>query len=144
MQIKVKQGRAQGFSLLEVLVASIILFMFLAMAAQAFRQASISSMKAERSAKVAAVMPLLVEGVRQQLFKASIGSTPTGSGELQGIGYQWQAVLSQRSGATRSFDENRLQFVKQADRYNLWDVTLTLQLDSYQREWIYEELTWDR
>lgn len=132
----------KGFTLIEVLVATIILFLFITMAAQIFRQSADASLKAERAVKVAALVPLVVENIRNQVEQAKSLGTLRGEGQLKEVRYQWKASLAQRKPPIEGFDNLRLEFRTFEDKYNLWNVDLTVSIGSYQRHWVYEELTW--
>ena len=134
--------KARGFTLIEVLVASIILFIFVAMAAQIFRQSAVSSLKAERAVKVAAVVPLVVENIRGKIMDAKDLSVVKGQGQLQEVSYIWRADLAQRLPPIEGFDPRTEEFRTFDDKYNLWNVDITIVIDSYERHWVYEELTW--
>lgn len=134
--------RCRGFTLIEVLVATVILFLFITMAAQIFRQSADSSLKAERAVKVSALVPLVVENIRNQIDEAKSLGTLRGKGQLQEVTYQWQASLAQRMPPIEGFDTLEQEFRTFEDKYNLWNVDLTVSIGNYQRHWVYEELTW--
>ena len=134
--------KSKGFTLIEVLVASIILFIFVAMAAQIFRQSAVSSLKAERAVKVAAVVPLVVENIRSKIMDAKDLSDVSGQGRLQEVEYIWRASLAQRLPPIEGFDPRTEEFRTFEDKYSLWNVDITIVIGNYERHWVYEELTW--
>lgn len=136
--------RNQGFTLIEVLIASMILFLFLAIAAQAFNQSAMASRKAERAVKVAAVVPLLVENIRHEIVAAKSEVGQSGGGSLFDMAYQWQAKLLSRARPPKRFDPDEMAFKEYDERYNLWQVDVTISSGSYQRSWRYEELSWHK
>ena len=133
--------KSRGFTLIEVLVASVILFIFVAMAAQIFKQSAVASIKAERAVKVAAMVPLVVENIRSQIDAAKSLDDVIGQGQIKEVKYQWRAVLSQRKPPLAGFDPDILEFRTYVDKFNLWHVDLTIYVDDYERHWVYEELT---
>lgn len=135
-----------GFTLIEVLIASLILFLFLALAAQAFSQSAMASVKAERAAKVAAVVPLLVENIRHEIVAARSANEQAGEGVLFDMNYQWQAKLLDRTRPPRRFDPGEQEFKVYEERYNLWqvDVTVGNLAGNYRRTWRYEEISWHK
>lgn len=135
-------NKAAGFTLIEVLVASIILFMFIMMASQAFSQSAQSSLKAERAVKVAGIVPLLVDNIKSEIFAAKTLADVVGEGHFQQVNYSWKATLVERKPPIEGFDPLLLDFRSYKDKYNLWRVDLTVSVDKYQRHWVYEELTW--
>lgn len=131
-----------GFTLIEVLISAVILFMFLALASQAFSQAAQSSLKAERAAKVSAAVPLLLETIKQDIMAARSPQGVKGSGVFLDLDYRWQAKLIQRKAPVRRFDPSEMEMKDYAERFNLWQVDLQVGLGSYQRNWQYEEISW--
>ena len=134
---------AKGFTLIEVLIASIILFLFLAIASQAFSQSAVASEKAERAAKVAALLPLLTDNIRAQMVLGQSLAEQNGGGELFEMHYQWQAQRIERRGAPKHLDPAVDGYKTYPDRFNLWQVAVTITVKSYQRTWQYKEITWD-
>ncbi len=133
---------ASGFTLIEVLIASVILFMFLAIASQAFNQSATASRKAERAAKIAGILPLLTENIRNKIIAAKQTNEQSDQGRLFDVNYQWRATLLERVGPPeRLFVEIKDDL---SDRYNLWQINVTISEGSYQRDWQYEEITWHR
>jgi prepilin-type N-terminal cleavage/methylation domain-containing protein len=132
----------KGFTLIEVLIASVILFLFLAIASQAFNQSATASRKAERAAKIAGLLPLLTENIRNKIVAAKQISVQSDSGSFFDLNYQWEATLLERLGPPKRLsveieDDTR-------DRFNLWQVNVIISEGSYQRRWQYEEITWHR
>ena len=132
----------RGFTLIEVLVATVILFLFIAMAAQIFQQSATASLKAERAIKVSALVPLVVENIRNQIDNTKSLGSLRGEGQIEEVKYRWQARLTQRKPPITGFDPLTLEFRSYGDKYNLWNVDLTVSMGSYERHWVYEELTW--
>ena len=132
----------KGFTLIEVLIASVILFLFLAIASQAFNQSATASRKAERAAKIAGLLPLLTENIRNKIVAAKQISVQSDSGSFFDLNYQWEATLLERLGPPKRLsveieDDTR-------DRFNLWQVNVIIGEGRYQRRWQYEEITWHR
>ena len=132
----------KGFTLIEVLIASVILFLFLAIASQAFNQSATASRKAERAAKIAGLLPLLTENIRNKIVAAKQISDQGDCGSFFDLNYQWEATLLERLGPPKRLsveieDDTR-------DRFNLWQVNVIIREGLYQRRWQYEEITWHR
>jgi prepilin-type N-terminal cleavage/methylation domain-containing protein len=151
-RVKIRQqaiNANRGFTLIEVLLASIILFLFLTLAAQAFSQSAVASRKAERAVKLAGLVPLLLENIRTEIDQAKQLGEQTANGSLLGVNYQWQATLLSRAKPAFSFDQGGAAIDGQ-ERYNLWQVELSISLVSndaeknYQRTWQYTEVTWHK
>ncbi len=134
----------QGFTLIEVLIASVILFLFLALASEAFSQSALSSRKAERAAKVAAIVPLMIENIRVQIVEAEQVSDLGSEGVLFELNYAWRAKLLKRLKPPRRFDPDENEFKEYDERFNLWQVDVTVGEGTYQRSWQYEEVSWHK
>jgi prepilin-type N-terminal cleavage/methylation domain-containing protein len=143
------RGKSGGFTLIEVLIASIILFLFLAIASQSFGQAALSSRKAERSAKVAAMVPLLMENIRQHIVEAKTVDAQQGNGLLFEMGFKWKATLLERKQPPRRFDPDSGEIKDYDERFNLWQVEVTVtdevnQDGNYSKTWRYKEISWHK
>ncbi|MFT4925938.1 MAG: prepilin-type N-terminal cleavage/methylation domain-containing protein [Phenylobacterium sp.] len=134
----------KGFTLIEVLIASVILFLFLAIASQAFNQSATASRKAERAVKVAGLLPLLTENIRSEIVAVQQITDQSGQGSLFGLHYQWQATLLERLGPPRRLDAEVEGLKTYDERFNLWQVNVTVSEGSYQRSWQYEEISWHK
>ncbi|NQZ06000.1 MAG: type II secretion system protein [Algicola sp.] len=135
-------GVNRGFTLLEVLIASMILFLFITMASQAFSQSAQTSRKAERAVKVAAMVPLLVETIRGQIMAVDTPQNVGGEGQMLEVQYHWQATLIHRKPPAARFDPSAMEFKTYEDRFNLWSVEVVVSIGTYQRSWLYEEISW--
>ena len=134
--------RVKGFTLIEILIASVILFLFLALASEAFGQAALASRKAERAVKVAGILPLLTENIRQQIVSADPTGEYSGGGVLFELEYKWQATLLARKSPPPRLDHEVEAFTTYSERFNLWQVDVTVIDGSYQRTWRYEDISW--
>ena len=135
-------SKQRGFTLIEVLLSAVILFMFLALAAQAFSQSANASLKAERAAKVAALVPLLTNTIKDRISQARGPERLNNEGRFMELSYRWQAQLLERKPPARRFDPAEMEVKEYNDRFNLWQVELTVSLGSYRRQWRYEEISW--
>ncbi|MCJ8269534.1 MAG: type II secretion system GspH family protein [Psychrosphaera sp.] len=137
-----KRFKNSGFTLLEVLISTIILFLFITMASQAFSQAAQSSLKAERAVKVASLVPLLMENIRGKILAVDTLGDVGGQGQMLDMQYQWQAKILQRKAPASRFDPSTMDFKDYKKRFNLWSVEVVITLGKYQRSWQYEEISW--
>lgn len=127
----------KGFSLLEAMIAGFILFMVLVAVSSLFTTATKSSMRATSAAELHYQVPLILERVRYELHEQDQQS---GQGSWQSLTYRWQAELQQ----TKALWYNEV--LNQADasdqKVELWQVTLTVELDGAEREFTYQEVSW--
>ncbi|WP_372767929.1 prepilin-type N-terminal cleavage/methylation domain-containing protein [Pseudoalteromonas sp.] len=89
----------KGFTLIEVLVASLILFASLALIAELFGSSFLTSHKASSTTRLYQIAPIAVAGVKSQLRSAeglSSQSDVSGTLTVQGVRFNWQAKLLDR------------------------------------------------
>ena len=130
----------KGFTLVETLVAAVILFSVLTSAFLAFQGAITSSARAESRLRLLAVVPRVRAEVTQQMRGSNVAS---GRGVMGGVAYEWRASLSTR-GAALNIDDlgSSPGFAPQAREFRLWRVTVSLALSESRREFVFTELTW--
>jgi type II secretory pathway pseudopilin PulG len=129
-----------GFTLVETLVAAVILFSVLTSAFLAFQAAITSSARAESRLHLLAVVPRVRAEVTQQMRGSNVAS---GRGVMGGVAYEWRAALSTR-GAALNIDNlgSSTGLAPQAREFRLWRVMVSLELSGSRREFIFTELTW--
>ena len=134
-----------GFTLIEVLVASVILFATLATISVIYRGALISTSKATDHVAISSVVPAIVSIVRENI--RSKGNTPQakilGSGTSWGVIYEWGAELTKFKAAPPIFDPDSGGQKETQPKYKLWQVNLSLKLNGVVRLYEYKELSWN-
>lgn len=88
----------QGFTLLEVLVAGVLLFAAVATAAQVYRGALHAFSRAQDTTQIQAVVPLLLSQVQYHLDQGE----QQGEGQFGPIIYRWQSEPGEQHYVTRS------------------------------------------
>jgi prepilin-type N-terminal cleavage/methylation domain-containing protein len=105
-----------GFTLIEVLIAAVILFTALALTAELYNASSLSANKITKSAKLFQSNIIALQAIKSDLRRlAENRRINEHSGELiiNGINYQWQAVrekFSSRSAELSDSEPPRNQF----------------------------------
>jgi prepilin-type N-terminal cleavage/methylation domain-containing protein len=135
---------AQGFTLIEVLVAAVILFSSIAMVSMVFRGAFISSEKANNHMVISGVLPAVLATLRQDIRQqGNLTLTQlTNNGAMWDVDYQWQAALLSYESAPEKFDPQSGKLVTLAPKYKLWEVQLTLKYKSLLKHYQFNELSW--
>lgn len=129
-----------GFSLIEVLIASFIMFISLMVFSSVFRSAIISSDKAVSNVSSSAYTHLIMGEIAAQLKDAHQQNQLTGKGTLLQRKFQWQAnVVESTRPPARYFGQTMSQAEHQM---KLWQVQLTLIIDEKQSQVQYQEVTW--
>lgn len=140
--MKPSTPQQQGFTLIEVLVASFILFLVISAITMVYRGSTLSSFKAERVVKASALVGPISEGIRIQVRKSETESEMTGQGEMGGISYTWTANQLAQGVAPRRYNIDSGEFEVGKKTFRLWQINLTLQLGSMTRFYQFEEVSW--
>lgn len=134
------QGGARGFTLVETLVAAVILFAVLASALLSFQNSILASSKAESQVRLISKVPALRAKIGRQLrnFEAS-----SGEGRLGELDFTWVATVRVEGDAldVREAGEGGVGFGV-ARSFTLWDVRLVVSLGGTSRQYDFSELTW--
>lgn len=137
-------NRHKGFTLIEVLIAAVILFMVIAVTTLVYRSALLSSRKAEQVIAITGYLPIIIDQVSENLLQQDNGSQPqiSGNGEVMQVEYQWQAKLIQAKAAPSVLDSFTGELVTQDPRFRLWQIDIELKSGTANRQYQYEELTY--
>lgn len=138
-------SRQRGFTLIEVLIAAVIMFTVLATATLSFRSALIASERATRTTELLAPLPWITSTIRDSL-RAKVLETPmpeySGDGAVFGVDYRFRAALVRFGSPPRRFDPDAMDFIEYPPRFGLYDVELTLEREGERDSFIYQELAW--
>jgi hypothetical protein len=133
--------RRDGFTLIEVLIASTILFASLTVVSLAFSVNAKSSLAARSAARAVAPVLQIVASIQGQI-RANPIDTIRGAGELLGVRYSFEAQIRERRAPPARFDPDRAEFVRYPDRFRLYEVTLEVRNFDSVRRFKYLELAW--
>ncbi|MBQ4849241.1 type II secretion system protein J [Pseudoalteromonas sp. MMG012] len=137
--------RQQGFTLVEVLVASVILFSVLAVVSLVYRGAITASVKATQHLKINAEARMLIVKIEQSILELStseINKTQQ-KGQVNGIEYIWKAQVIDFRSAPKKFDVDLGTFIVPPRKYKLWRVTLNLEHGGVSKELTFHQLGWN-
>jgi len=141
--------RERGFTLIEVLIAAVIMFTVLATATLSLRGAIIASERASRTAELLAPLDWITTTIRERLRENMATSTSNGlapeqggEGALFGVEYRFRATLVRVGSPPPRFDPDLLDFIEYAPRFGLYDVELELEREGETSRFIYQELAW--
>ncbi|MDX2370002.1 MAG: prepilin-type N-terminal cleavage/methylation domain-containing protein [Colwellia sp.] len=139
-----KISKDNGFTLIEVLVASVILFASIATVSMIYRGAFLSSEQANKHVNISGVMPSLLANVRSDIrtqgntFESQLGD----QGNAWSVQYQWQANLVQHKSAPQRLDVDTGDYVNPPIKYKLWLVELDVQYQSISKHYQFYEMSW--
>jgi prepilin-type N-terminal cleavage/methylation domain-containing protein len=139
---KPKQYSA-GFTLLEVLVASVILISAIAAISLSYRGALVASQRADINIQIAGVMPIIVAQVSERIKQLDDGGTTlTDSAQNFGVNYSWQAELINFKAPPERFDPDEANFIQDPARFRLWRLNLQVEKNGLKQQYQYNELSW--
>lgn len=145
MHWQVSRQTQRGFTLVEVLIAAVIMFTVLATATLSFRAALTASERATRTTELLAPLPWITSTIRDDL-RDRVLEMPTpeysGDGALFGVDYRFRAELVSFAPPPSRFDPDVADFIDYAPRFGLYDVELTLEQEGETSSFIYQELAW--
>lgn len=131
----------RGFTLIEVLIASVILFATITVIAESYRTSLASSLRASATAEMLTPLPLITSTIRTRLREAP-DARVAGDGEILGVKYTFEAVSVRFEAPPPVPDENLQGLRVFSPRYRLYDVRLLLERRAMRRQFIYQELAW--
>ncbi len=135
----------RGFTLIEVLIAAVIMFTVLATATVSLRGAMHASERASWKTELLAPLPWITPTIRERLREYpgdNLATERSGEGVVFGVEYRFHASLV-RSGAPPSrFDVDAAEFIEYAPRFGLYDVELELERQGEKSRFVYQELAW--
>ncbi|WDE03952.1 prepilin-type N-terminal cleavage/methylation domain-containing protein [Thalassomonas viridans] len=137
-------SKNSGFTLIEVLVASAILFSSIAVVSLIFKSSYLASEKAELRVGQAGLLPALLKLVQAEIRSKSDDDNDkiSGQGTIWGQNYQWDANLIAFRAAPDKFDIDIGKMQSYPKKYKLWQVKLRLGNGKGVRDFQYYELSW--
>ncbi len=140
-QIKLEHG----FTLVEVLVASVILFSTIAVVSMVYRGAFISSEKATSHIAITGVLPSVLANIKQSIrAKGNSPSTElSGNSNAWDVSYQWRASLVSFKSPPDRFEEGSNVLVTPPEKYKLWQVELAIEKSGLVKSYQFKELSWN-
>ncbi len=130
------KAKHAGFSLVETLVASLILFSVLTSALVAFQNAIMSSARAESRIDLFAKVPLIQTEVSRRFRNARETS---GEGSMMRVRYAWTATLLSQGTPPQVLSEDSTQSERV---FELWEVSVDLEAKNASRQFQFTELVW--
>jgi hypothetical protein len=132
-----------GFTLLEVLVASVILISAIAAVSLSYRGALIASQRADINIQLAGLMPIILSQVSDRLKQLDEGQDRLAEqGENFGVAYRWEAELINFNAPPERFDPDEGTFIVDQPRFRLWQVNLQVEKNGLSQAYQYNELSW--
>lgn len=134
-------GSNAGFTLVEVLIAAVIMFSLLATAALVFKSARQSSQQAADVVVLLTPLPLVVDTIREQIRQNPLPEL-NGDGKVENVSYSWAATAVMFLPPPEQVLIETMQNIRYKPRFYLYEVQLKLQYGRRIREFTFKELAW--
>lgn len=136
---------SQGFTLLEILVASVILFSSIAAISLVYRGALLSAEKANAHVTISGVIPNVLGQIRQNIrSKGDLQVTELkGLAESWGVKYRWTALQTLFKAAPATLDFENVGYTVPPNKYKLWNVSVTLEFKGVEKNYEFQEMSWN-
>lgn len=135
----------RGFTLVEILIASTILFMVLASATLSYRTLVSSEQQASEVVELHTVLPVILDTLQSQIRERELLPELSGAGEILRWKFEWTAKQLRKKPPARRFDPDLSEFTDYQPRYVVYNVVLTVATnDGKTRNFEYQELAWEQ
>lgn len=135
-------NKDKGFTLIEVLVAGVILIVVISVMTFIYRTAVISSIKASDNVNISGSMELIVATIQSKIRSVNSTNEMSGKGVIDDVEYHWHTTLIANKGAPSSFESESGALVENKKNFYLWQVDLTLNSKSLIKDYQYNEISW--
>ncbi|MEH8015829.1 type II secretion system GspH family protein [Rheinheimera muenzenbergensis] len=134
-------NKSRGLTLVEVLVAAVILFAALSLSALTIQSLRQNSAQAEKIVKTLQPARMITLSIQQQIRNRP-EETMSGAGELGEVSYTWQASVISKGSAPQSFDVDTGSVIVPPERFWLYQVELELHYAGRTEQLQFKELAW--
>jgi len=137
-------NRTHGFTLIEVMVASVILFSVIATVSMIYRGAFISSEKANNHINITSVLPSVLAIIRDDIRNKENAKATllTNKANVWQVNYQWQANVVEQKFPPKKFDPFTSELTNSPKKYKLWQVQLSLESNGLSKSYSFNEISW--
>ncbi len=142
--IRINKSEIAGFTLIEVMVAAVILFSVIATVSMVYRGAFLSSEKANNHINLTSVLPSVLENIKKDIQDVSLTNVTevVQNSSAWLVKYQWKAKVIQFKSAPEKLDVDSGNFIIPPKKYKLWEIDLTLEFNGLVKQYRYNELGW--
>ena len=133
---------SQGFTLIEVLLASVILIATISTMTLIYRTAAISSITASDNVKMNGSIGFIMNDIKSKVRGSNAILAQNDKGIVSGVEYTWHTQLNKFKSAPPRFDVDNGTWKKPPPRFYLWDVYLNVSYKGRQLDIQYKELSW--
>ncbi|OKY24659.1 prepilin-type N-terminal cleavage/methylation domain-containing protein [Thalassotalea sp. PP2-459] len=137
-----RYNKSRGFTLIEVLVASFILFLVIASITLVYRGAILSSGKAERTLLFSAAVETISESIKAKIQTSGQQEIMEEQGEWGRVTFSWVAKPAFVSAPPERVSLASGELEKSINQFVLWNVELQLSIDKASRVYQFNEVSW--
>jgi hypothetical protein len=136
------KGTLRGFTLVEVLIASVILFSTLTVFTVILRTALISNERAIEVVEKSVATIMILDDIQVALFESSSVGKANGEGSFIGSAYRWKASVKESARPPPRYLGQQL--VQAEHEIKLWTVELEMLTENSKniKNFTYDEATW--
>ncbi|MFT6985512.1 MAG: hypothetical protein ACJAT7_001322 [Psychromonas sp.] len=126
-------------------MAAVILFSSIATVSMIYSGAFLSSEKANKHIKIAAVLPSVLAAVKSEIQQQGNGNelALSQTNNAWDVTYEWQASLLKHKAAQPIFDTDTGKMTDPPQKFKLWMVELTLEYSGLTKNYHFNELSWN-
>lgn len=132
---------SRGLTLVEVLVAAVILFAALSLSALTIQSLRQSSAQAEKVIKTLQPARMIALNIQQQI-RNNHQEMLSGTGKVGDVSYSWQANVVSKGSAPERFDIDSGSVIVPPERFWLYQVELELHFAGRTEQLQFKELAW--
>lgn len=130
-----------GFTLIEVLIAATIFFASIVVISESYRLSVESYRRSAAIVRMLTPMPMLVSRV-ENLLRENPAPQLQEEGLILGVSYRWVANVAESFSPPDRIDPDTDEFRSYRQRFNLYDVSITLRVGDQEKKFSYRELAW--
>jgi len=130
----------RAFTLVEVLIASTILFATITVISESYRASLMASDKASKTAEMLTPLPLIVGHIKNQLLETP-EERVEGRGEVLGVKFEFSARSVIFAAPPRRLEADSGVYRTFSPRFRLYDVDLKLRSRDQEKRFTYQELS---
>ncbi|ATC93391.1 type IV pilus modification PilV family protein [Pseudoalteromonas tunicata] len=139
-----KKNQRAGFTLIEVMIASVILFSSISVLALIYKGVVVSTIKAEEHVSISFAVPFIQKEIRKNILSNTKpdSESMSGQGNILNAKYKWSANVTLYESPPKSYDPETGALVTHPKKYKKWLVDLSISVNSTNQSYQYGEVSW--
>lgn len=132
----------RGFTLIEVLIASVILIFSISTLSLVISTTNHTKLIVDKRAQILWQVPFLMDQIDLTIKQAEKTDQLSDSGYLINASYSWTAEIVNKGNAPGVIDQETGQARSGNSLFNLWQVSLTIESGNWQKQYQLMGLSW--